>query len=185
LQTSFQTSLKGDSLAYSLLGAAQAVALVRTGTNLPQALAQLWARSETSPQARGAMQDIAYRCMRQLGQSEALIAQWRQSARSAGGGPAGLRAGPDDGARRSTVRRIHRGRPDRDGGRSPPGHGARQGHGQRRAAPLPARAQGLAGTALLQPVAQWNYPQWWIDAARTAWPRDWQAMLGPAMARHR
>jgi 16S rRNA C967 or C1407 C5-methylase (RsmB/RsmF family) len=42
-------------------------------------------------------------------------------------------------------------------------------------------------SALLQPVAQWNYPQWWIDAARTAWPRlaghagrQWRATADPA-----
>src|SRR5471030_171234 len=58
LQTSFQTGLKPDSLAYSLIGAAQAVAQVRTGTNLPQALAQVWSKGDASPQARGAMQDI-------------------------------------------------------------------------------------------------------------------------------
>src|SRR4051812_6612514 len=73
LQTSFKTNLKPDSLAFSLIGAAHAVAQVRTGTALPQALAQVFARNEASPQARGAMQDIAYRCMRQLGQSETLV----------------------------------------------------------------------------------------------------------------
>ena len=58
LQTGFNTGLKADSLAYSLIGAAQAVALVRTGTNLPQALVQVWARlgQDVTPQARGAMQ---------------------------------------------------------------------------------------------------------------------------------
>ena len=31
--------------------------------------------------------------------------------------------------------------------------------------------------ALQQPLAQWNYPQWWIDSLRLAYPRDWQAIL--------
>jgi 16S rRNA (cytosine967-C5)-methyltransferase len=31
--------------------------------------------------------------------------------------------------------------------------------------------------ALKQPLAQWNYPQWWIDATRAAYPRDWEAIL--------
>lgn len=26
-------------------------------------------------------------------------------------------------------------------------------------------------------MAQWNYPQWWIDSLRLAYPRDWQAIL--------
>jgi 16S rRNA (cytosine967-C5)-methyltransferase len=27
-------------------------------------------------------------------------------------------------------------------------------------------------------VARWNYPQWWIDATRAAWPDAWQSILG-------
>ncbi|HCE09688.1 MAG TPA: 16S rRNA (cytosine(967)-C(5))-methyltransferase RsmB, partial [Oxalobacteraceae bacterium] len=46
--------LKTDSLAFSLHGAAQAVAWVRGGTALPQALAQVFAQYEALPQARGA-----------------------------------------------------------------------------------------------------------------------------------
>jgi 16S rRNA (cytosine967-C5)-methyltransferase len=37
--------------------------------------------------------------------------------------------------------------------------------------------QALLDAVLLQPVAKWNYPQWWIDAAKTAWPQQWQAIL--------
>ena len=29
--------------------------------------------------------------------------------------------------------------------------------------------QNLLDTASLQPLARWNYPQWWIDAVRAAW----------------
>jgi 16S rRNA (cytosine967-C5)-methyltransferase len=35
----------------------------------------------------------------------------------------------------------------------------------------------LVRTVLLQPVAQYNYPQWWIDAAKAAYPSNWQAIL--------
>jgi 16S rRNA (cytosine967-C5)-methyltransferase len=35
----------------------------------------------------------------------------------------------------------------------------------------------LLAAALREPVAQWNYPQWWIDAVRTAYPGDWQDVL--------
>jgi len=37
--------------------------------------------------------------------------------------------------------------------------------------------KALLDAALLQPVAKWNYPQWWIDAVKTAWPKDWQGVL--------
>jgi len=52
-------SLKPDSLAYSLHGAALAVTEVRAGTALPQALARIFAHTDAPPQARGAMQDLA------------------------------------------------------------------------------------------------------------------------------
>jgi hypothetical protein len=73
LQPGFQADLKHDSLAFCLLGAANAVAQVRAGTALPQALAKVFAQSDAPAQTRGAMQDIAYRTMRQLGRSETLI----------------------------------------------------------------------------------------------------------------
>ena len=73
LQPGFQPDLRADSLAFCLLGAANAVAQVRTGTALPQALAKVFAQSNASPQARGAIQDISYRTMRQLGRSETLV----------------------------------------------------------------------------------------------------------------
>jgi 16S rRNA (cytosine967-C5)-methyltransferase len=37
--------------------------------------------------------------------------------------------------------------------------------------------KALLDNVLLQPVAKWNYPQWWIDAVKTAWPQDWQGVL--------
>jgi 16S rRNA (cytosine967-C5)-methyltransferase len=179
LQTSFQTGLKPDSLAFSLIGAAHAVAQVRTGTNLPQALAQVWARQETLPQARGAMQDIAYRCMRQLGQSETLISLMAPKA------PEPLVAAllscalalitaPDEVQPYEEFTVVDQTVTAAD------------------AHPDTARAKGMVNavlrrflrerkalleTALLQPLAKWNYPQWWIDAAKAAWPQDWQGVL--------
>jgi 16S rRNA (cytosine967-C5)-methyltransferase len=35
----------------------------------------------------------------------------------------------------------------------------------------------LVEEALRDQVAVWNYPQWWIDSLRTAYPKDWQAIL--------
>ena len=45
--------IKPDSLAYSLVGAAQAVAYVLEGLALPQALTRVFTQSEVAPQARG------------------------------------------------------------------------------------------------------------------------------------
>ena len=179
LQTSFQTGLKPDSLAYSLIGAAQAVAQVRTGTNLPQALAQVWAKGDASPQARGAMQDIAYRCMRQLGQSEALIGLMAPKApeplvAALLACALALMTAPDEVQPYEEFTVVDQTVTAAD------------------AHPDTARAKGMVNavlrrflrerkalleSALLQQVAKWNYPQWWIDAAKAAWPQDWQGVL--------
>ena len=72
-QLDYRPALPGDSLACALLGAAASLARVRAGTALPQALADTFAAYAATPQARGAIQDIAYRSMRQLGRSETLL----------------------------------------------------------------------------------------------------------------
>jgi 16S rRNA (cytosine967-C5)-methyltransferase len=179
LQTSFQTGLKPDSLAFSLIGAAHAVAQVRTGTNLPQALAQVWAKNDATPQARGAMQDIAYRCMRQLGQSETLIALMAPKAPDPLVGALlacalALMTAPDAVKpyeeftvvdQTVTAADAH---PDTARAKNMVNAVLRRFLRERKA---------LLETALLQPLAKWNYPQWWIDAVRAAWPQDWQAVL--------
>jgi 16S rRNA (cytosine967-C5)-methyltransferase len=179
LQTSFQTDLKQDSLAFSLIGAASAIAQVKTGTNLPQALAQVWSKQDTTPQARGAMQDIAYRAMRQLGQSEALISLMAPKAPEPLVGALlscalALMTAPDETPPYEEFTVVDQTVTAAD------------------AHPDTARAKGMVNAvlrrflrerkalldaALLQPVAKWNYPQWWIDAVKTAWPQEWQGVL--------
>lgn len=180
LQTHFQTNLKPDSLAYSLIGAASAVAQVKTGTNLPQALAQVWTKqADITPQARGAMQDIAYRAMRQLGQSEALTGLMAPKAPE----PLvaallccalALMTAPDETPpyeeftivdQTVTAAGAH---PDTARAKGMINAVLRRFLRERKA---------LLDTALLQPVAKWNYPQWWIDAVKTAWPQQWQEIL--------
>jgi 16S rRNA (cytosine967-C5)-methyltransferase len=179
LQTSFQTGLKPDSLAYSLIGAAQAVAQVRTGTNLPQALAQVWAKGDATPQARGAMQDIAYRCMRQLGQSETLIGLMAPKA------PEPLVAAllacalalitaPDEVPPYEEFTVVDQAVTAAD---AHPDTARAKGMVNAVLRRLLRERKALLETALLQPLAKWNYPQWWIDAARAAWPQDWQGLL--------
>jgi 16S rRNA (cytosine967-C5)-methyltransferase len=40
----------------------------------------------------------------------------------------------------------------------------------------------LVKQVLTQPVAQFNYPQWWIDAAKAAYPGTWQSILAAGNA---
>jgi len=181
LQTGFHTGLKPDSLAFSLIGAAQAVALVRTGTNLPQALVQVWARlgAGATPQARGAMQDISYRSMRQLGQSETLVGLMAPKApeplvTALLACALALINAPDENApyeeftvvdQTVTAAEAH---PDTARAKGMVNAVLRRFLRER---------QNLLDTASLQPLARWNYPQWWIDAVRAAWPQDWQGVL--------
>ena len=39
------------------------------------------------------------------------------------------------------------------------------------------QVDALTATVKAQPVARWNYPQWWIDKVSVAYPQHWQAAL--------
>lgn len=179
--------LKADSLAFSLRSAAHAVALVRAGTALPQALTRVRGYAETSGQARGAIQDIAYRTLRVLGRSEALLTLLTQRAPD----PAVLH-----GLLCCALSLI-----DYEPGSTAAPYEIFTVVNQAVLAasgdPAMAHAKGMVNAvlrrflrerstllaeALRQPVAQWNYPAWWIDAMRTSWPRDWQAILSAGNA---
>ena len=178
-----KSTLKTDSLAFSLHGAAQAVAWVRTGTALPQALAQVFAQCAAPPQARGAMQDIGYRTMRQLGRAETLLTLLTKKAPE----PARLH-----GLLCCALALISN--PDPTSAGTPYNAFTVVDQAVTAAASDPdmAHAKGMVNAvlrrflrerdALLQeamknPVALWNYPAWWISAAQAAYPRDWQAIL--------
>jgi 16S rRNA (cytosine967-C5)-methyltransferase len=171
--------LKTDSLAFSLLGAAHAVALVRSGTALPQALSHVFAKIDTPPQARGATQDIAYRTMRQRGRVDALLALLTTKAPE----PALLHGllscaltlvvDPDD-ASYETFTVV-----DQAVTAAAADAGIAHAKGMVNAVlrRFLRERDALLQQALTRPEAAWNYPAWWIDAARSAYPHDWQAIL--------
>ncbi|MGF6776132.1 16S rRNA (cytosine(967)-C(5))-methyltransferase RsmB [Paraburkholderia sp. GAS334] len=173
--------LAPESLGFALDCAAQAVGAVRLGAALPAALQSVFvsAPEGAAAAARGAVQDIAYRTMRRLATAEALITQLVRKAppphvghvlacalallidqeESAAYTPFTVvdQAVNAIGARRefafakglvnAVLRRFLRER------------------------------EGLLATVQTDDVAHWNYPQWWIDAVRNAWPDNWQAIL--------
>jgi 16S rRNA (cytosine967-C5)-methyltransferase len=181
LQPGYRPDLKPDSLALCLLGAANAVAQVRAGAALPQALTTAFGVTAASAQARGAIQDIAYRTMRRLGRSETLLGLMTSKAPE----PPML----------ASLLCCALSLIDTEPGAVPPYEEftvVDQAVTVAASHPDLAHAKGMVNAvlrrflreraalveaALRQPVAQWNYPQWWIDAARTAYPRDWQAIL--------
>jgi 16S rRNA (cytosine967-C5)-methyltransferase len=180
-QLDYRPELKGDSLAFALLGAASSLARVRTGTALPQALAEVFQSYDAQPQARGAMQDIAYRTMRQLGRSEVVLGLMTSKAPEP---PmlAGLLCAalalldPPEGSEppyeaftvvdQAVTAAAHH--PDFAHAKAMVNAVLRRF--------LRERAQ-LVPAALREPLAQWNYPQWWIDSVRTAYPQAWQDIL--------
>jgi 16S rRNA (cytosine967-C5)-methyltransferase len=181
VQLDYRPDLKSDSLAFALLGAASSLARVRTGTALPQALAEVFQAYGATPQARGATQDIAYRSMRQLGRSETLLGMMTSKAPEP---PmlAGLLCAalalldPPEGAQApyeafTVVDQAV---------------GAAAAHPDFAHAKAMVNAvlrrflrekESLRAAALAQPLARWNYPQWWIDATRSAYPEQWQEVL--------
>ena len=175
-----KSQLKTDSLAFSLLGAARAVAKVKAGTALPQALAAIFAQTGAPPQARGAMQDIAYRAMRQLGRTEFLLGHLASKPPS----PAELRGllccalallcdDETDGAYESfTVvdQAVNAAASD-----------VQLVHAKGMVNAVLRRflreRELLMQQALKQPAGRWNYPQWWIDSVRSAYPGHWESIL--------
>jgi 16S rRNA (cytosine967-C5)-methyltransferase len=174
-----KTHLKTDSLAFALSGAARAVAKVNTGTALPQALAAVFSRTNAPAQARGAMQDIAYRTMRGLGRADALlnllVAKPPSSAELRGllCCALALISQTDDAPYEEfTVvdQAVTAAAADAD----------------------LAHAKGMVNAVLRrflrerdtllqqvmkQPAGQWNYPEWWISTMKAAYPRDWETIL--------
>ncbi|QDZ29231.1 16S rRNA (cytosine(967)-C(5))-methyltransferase RsmB [Noviherbaspirillum sp. UKPF54] len=175
--------LKSDSLAFSLLAAARAVAQVKSGTALPQALGAVLAPLNASAQARGATQDIAYRTMRRLASVEALIRRLTNKPPA----PAELH-----GLLCCALALIC-------AGIDAPGDApyesftiVDQAVTAASATPALAPAKGMVNAvlrrflreheALLSEIrrnesARWNYPAWWIDTLKSAYPSQWQTIL--------
>ncbi|MFC5478063.1 16S rRNA (cytosine(967)-C(5))-methyltransferase RsmB [Massilia suwonensis] len=180
-QQAYRPDLPADSLALAMLGAASAVAQVRNGTALPQALSNVFAAYEVTPQGRGAIQDLAYRSMRGLGRAETLLGLMTTKAPDV---PmlvgliecALVLLDPPEGEQAAyepftvvdqavTAASRH---PDFAHAKAMVNAVLRRFLRER---------ETLVATAIKQPLARWNYPQWWIDATKAAYPRDWEAIL--------
>lgn len=181
-------NLKPDSLSFSLHGAAQAVAEVGNGTALPQALARIFAQTGATPQARGAIQDLSYHCMRHIGRAEALLNAMTTKQTE----PAILH-----GLLCCALALIS----DPDEAESDARYNAftvvDQAVTAAAADPAMAHAKGMVNAILRRflrerealmksaggtQMARWNYPDWWIDRMRSAYPQDWQAILAAGNA---
>lgn len=173
--------LAPDSLGFALDQAAQAVGAVRAGAALPAALTSVFAAlpADSATLARGAVQDIAYRTMRRLGLVDWLL---RQRVSKAPPQPvANLMACAlallvDDEANAAyapftvvdqAVRSV--------GARRDVAFAKGLVNAVLRG--FLREREALLAAARADEVARWNYPQWWIDATRAAWPGEWQSIL--------
>ena len=180
--TRFSTvRLAPDSLGFALDGAALAVGAVRGGMALPAALSavQASASAANAAIARGAVQDIAYRTLRRLGMGDWLVAQLVRKAPPAHVGDVlacafALLADDESAAAYTPYTVVDQ---------------AVSAVGARREC---AFAKGLVNAVLrnflrerdawlakakADDVAAWNYPVWWIESVRRAWPDAWQRVL--------
>lgn len=173
--------LAPDSLGFALDCAALAVGAVRGGSALPAALTAVQASASdgAAVSARGAIQDIAYRTLRRLGTADWLVGALVRKAPPAHVGNVlacalALLADDAQAAAYAPFTVVDQ---------------AVTAIGARREC---AFAKGLVNAVLrnflrereawlekasADATAAWNYPVWWIEAVRRAWPAAWQRVL--------
>ena len=175
--------LQPDSLAFALSNAARALALVETGTALPRALSQIFEHKDMPAPARGAIQDLCYRSLRQWGIAQALLgslsdklpAQARLRALLACA--LALLSEDEPGYAEHTLvdQAVTACAADRE----------------------LVRAKGMVNAVLRRMLRErgallaqlreredlrWNYPAWWIAQLRTAYPTQWEQVLAAGNA---
>ncbi len=174
-------NLKADSLSYSLAGTSQAISLVLSGLALPEALNTVFTASNVAPLHRGAIQDISYRTLRQVGRVDALINMMTTKA-------------PEPPLLYCLLCCSLALIVEEDASLHPYTEFTVVDQAVNTAANYPdiAHAKNMVNALLRRflrerktltdavmkiPAARWNYPQWWIDVCQSAWPNDWQAIL--------
>ena len=176
-------SPKPDTLSFSLHGAASAVAAVGRGTALPQALAQIFAQTHATPQARGAIQDLSYYCLRHMGRAEALLnamtTKQTEPAVLHGLLCCALALLSDPDAAKGNARYNAHTLVDQSvtAAASDPAMAHAKGMVNAVLRRFLRERDALMKSAAGTQIARWNYPNWWIDRMRSAYPQDWQAIL--------
>lgn len=188
--------LPPDSLAFQMLGAAAAVRGVHEGAALPQAIedtaAHLRLDRVRDAATRGAIQDLAYRTVRQFGTTRALVTQLVTR-------PPGVLV---DSLLAVALALLLEGE---EGDASKVGRGGYsdftvvdQAVSAAASEPKSAHARGLVNAvlrrflrerkALMDVIgkdeeARWNLPTWWLRQLRQAYPDQWTALAESVNAR--
>lgn len=173
-------SLSTESLAFRLLAAARAVASVRQGTALPQALETVF-RQVGDASARGAVQDISYRTMRSLALTDALCRQLASRPPK----PVLLHSllscaltlllpndTKDSGYDAFTVvdQAV-------DAAAADSSTAAARGMVNAVLRRFLRETESLLNSVQAHPQAAWNYPAWWIRTVQSAYPESWEQIL--------
>jgi 16S rRNA (cytosine967-C5)-methyltransferase len=173
--------LAPESLGFALDCAAQAVGSVRLGSALPAALSSVFvsAPEGSAAAARGAVQDISYRTMRRLALADWLIGKL-------------VRKPPPPHVGNVLACSLALLADDEEVAAYAPFTVVDQAVNAIAARREFNFAKGLVNAVLrtflrereqllkesqADEVARWNYPAWWIDAVRRAWPDNWQVVL--------
>ncbi|MBY4946486.1 16S rRNA (cytosine(967)-C(5))-methyltransferase RsmB [Cupriavidus respiraculi] len=195
--------LPRESLAFQMLAAAAAVRGVNEGSALPQAIEAAASQFRLDRQAdaatRGALQDLAYRTMRQFGIVRLLVT--RMVSRPPGALVDSLLAVAltllidNEGKRGNDDKASDN---DRDRGGYTDFTVVDQAVSAAASEPKTAHARGMVNAVLRRFVrernalladarqdeeARWNLPPWWLRTLREAYPQQWQALAEHANTR--
>jgi len=159
------------NLAGQIALAARLAAAVRAGTALPQALSVIASELRLDPPARGAVQDIAYRTMRERGLADGLVdrlATRRPAAELRELLVVALALAVQADAPYAEHTLV-----DQAVEAAKPGERGFVNAVLRR---FLREREALLDAARSRPEARWNLPRWWLDRLKAAYPADWQAI---------
>lgn len=170
--------LPPDSLAFILAGTARTLAAVEAGQALPRALADTFAARATPPSSRGAIQDLAYRSLRRWGTARALLQELADRPPASPQLRSLLCAAlallsdevPAYAPHTLVDQAVDACAADRELARA-------RGMANAVLRRFLREREALLARVMQQEEARWNYPSWWINAVRTAWPGQWQQVL--------
>lgn len=172
--------LKNDSLACSLYFAANAISDVNDGVALPQALSRVFQANHYPSSTHGAIQDIAYQSMRLKGLTDQLLIQLANKPiqpiflHSLLSCALTLLLQPAERIRYDDFTIVNQAVDACEANRKIAGAKGLVNAILRR---FLREKEALILVAQKTPQGKWNYPTWWIDRLKAAYPDDWENIL--------
>ena len=175
--------LRPDSLAFALSNAARALASVEAGNALPRALSQVFDGTDMPAAARGAIQDLCYRSLRQWGIAQALVSHLTDKPpapsrlKSLLACALALLSEDEPGYADHTLvdQTVTACAADRELMRA-------KGMVNAVLRRMLRERQSLLAQLRQREDLRWNYPLWWIARLRSAYPEQWEQVLAAGNA---